>query len=52
MARKCLLALLLVGFALPLAGCVVVPARPPGPYGGYWVPGHYNGWRWVPGHWS
>jgi hypothetical protein len=34
-----------------LAGCVVVPAGP-GPWGGVWVPGHYNGWRWVPGHWA
>jgi len=47
LASLMMLALCLVA----LAGCVVVPAGP-GPRGGAWVPGHYNGWRWVPGHWA
>lgn len=34
---KCLRLLLLLGLALPLAGCIVVPARPGGGWC-YWHP--------------
>ncbi|HUZ64050.1 MAG TPA: hypothetical protein VMU82_10120 [Acetobacteraceae bacterium] len=48
--HRAFLALLLVGMAAPLGGCVVYPARPYA--AARWVPGHYGprGY-WIRGHW-
>lgn len=49
--RRLKILLLAFALAVPLAGCVVYPARPRA--GAVWVPGHYGRYGgWVRGHWS
>ena len=50
--RVCVLGALILGGALTLGGCVVVPRRPPPPARAcFWVSGHYNAHGyWVRGH--
>jgi hypothetical protein len=52
--RRMLLLFMLVIVTVPLAGCVVYPARPHAPYAGdVWVPGHYGpNFYWIRGHYA
>jgi hypothetical protein len=49
--KRLMILLMLTITAVPLAGCVVYPARP---YpAAVWVPGHYGPYGgWVRGHWA
>jgi len=49
--KRLFLLSMLASMIVPMAGCVVEPARPAPAYRCVWVPQHYNAYgQFVPGH--